>query len=77
MSEKKEEKPDPSLPKPDKLEPAKADPKAPEDPKASKDPQAAKDPKAPVDPNAAVDPSSQPDPSLSDFMVRRRKNKPQ
>ena len=74
MSE--EQKPDPSLPKPDKLKPAEADPKAPGDPKAPADPKASNDPKAAADPKAPVDPASQPDPSMSDFMVRRRKAPP-
>lgn len=59
-----EEKPDEKLPKPDKLVPAGADPKAPLDPKAVPDPQAAADPKVPADP------SSLPDPAISDNMVR-------
>lgn len=61
-----EEKPDEKLPKPDKLVPAGADPKAPIDPKAARDPQAAADPKSPIDPG------SLPDPASSDVMVRRR-----
>lgn len=62
-----EEKPDEKLPKPDKLVPAGADPKAPLDPKAVPDPQAAADPKVPADP------SSLPDPAISDVMVRARR----
>lgn len=67
-----EDKPDEKLPKPDKLTPVGADPKAPIDPKAAVDPRAAADPRAAVDPKSPVDPGSLPDPASSDVMVRRR-----
>lgn len=70
--EKPESQPDPSLPKPDKLVPATADPKAPKDPQAAADPKAGADPSAAPDPKVPPDPKSRPDPRLSDRFVRGR-----